>query len=406
MTARVPVLDQAVVDAELGRLWDFGRKFPHPDGGGAWLDADGEPDLSRPVHTYITARMTHVYCLAALRGQDGAAALALRGLDGLTGRLRDRRHGGWFDSLDPTGQPAPLKTNYSHAFVVLAASSAVVAGLPGASALLHEALDTWLARFWDDKAAMFVDTWNREFTRLDPYRGVNGNMHAVEALLAAADVLDDDTLRQRAAAVARRVAFGFAEPNGWRIPEHFTAEWQPRLGYNRDRPDDQFRPYGATVGHGFEWSRLLLTLEAAGTDPAPDLVRAATALFERAAADGWDVDGTPGFVYTTDWDGTPVARDRLHWVAAEAIAACAALYDRTADPSFRHRARQWWDYTAAVLLDHDRGSWHHQLDPRNRPVDTVWPGKPDLYHSVQALLILGLPLHPTVSLALQAQQPH
>jgi mannose/cellobiose epimerase-like protein (N-acyl-D-glucosamine 2-epimerase family) len=34
---------------------------------------------------------------------------------------------------------------------------------------------------------MNADHWDRAFTTLDPYCGVNGNMHAVEALHAATD---------------------------------------------------------------------------------------------------------------------------------------------------------------------------------------------------------------------------
>ena len=52
---------------------------------------------------------------------------------------------------------------------------------------------------------------------------------------------------------------------------------------------------------------------------------AVDAAFDRAVADGWDVDGAPGFVYTTDWSGRPVVSQRMHWVAAEAISAAAAL---------------------------------------------------------------------------------
>jgi len=59
----------AALAAECDRLLDFGRRFPHPDGGAAWLDADGRPDPSRPVFTWITARMTHVYCVGHLSGR-------------------------------------------------------------------------------------------------------------------------------------------------------------------------------------------------------------------------------------------------------------------------------------------------------------------------------------------------
>ena len=47
----------------------------------------------------------------------------------------------------------------------------------------------------------------------------------------------------------------------------------------------------------------------------------------------------------------------------------------------------------------ERGSWHHELDTSNRPQASVWPGKPDLYHAVQATLIPRLPLAPILASA-------
>jgi sulfoquinovose isomerase len=390
----------ASLEAECQRLLDFGRHFPHPLGGAAWLDATGRPDLSRPVYTWITARMVHVYVLGHLLGRAGDLELAVQALAGLTGRLRDRGSGGWVTSVDIVDESPDEKACYTHAFVVLAASSASVAGLPGARELLDEAYAVWDQRFFDAEAGMFVDSWNRSFTELSDYRGGNANMHGVEALLAAADVTGDDMLRERALGVARRVALEFAEPHSWRIPEHFNSAWEPQLELNRDRPDDQFQPYGATVGHGLEWSRLLLHLEASLADPPDWLLPAAEALFDRAATDGWAVDGADGFVYTTDWDGIPVVRDRLHWVVAEAIAAAAALRARTGDDHYSDQAAIWWAYAERYLFDRTYGSWHHQLDSHNHVIDTVWPGKPDLYHAVQATVIPRLPLAPSMATAL------
>ena len=122
--------------------------------------------------------------------------------------------------------------------------------------------------------------------------------------------------------------------------------------------------------------------------------------------DGWNVDGAEGFVYTTDWDGKPVVRDRLHWVVTEAIAAAAALGAATGRPEYEHWYRTWWDHAAALFLDRDRGSWHHQLDPHNEPSETVWEGKPDVYHAVQATLIPLLPLSPCLAPALRSWDTH
>ena len=390
----------AVLEAECQRLLNFGRHFPHPLGGAAWLDATGQPDMSRPVYTWITARMVHVYVLGHLLGGSGDLELAAQALAGLTGRLRDPSSGGWLTSVGTAEESPDEKACYTQAFVVLAASSASVAGLSGARELLSEAFEVWDQRFFEAEAGMFVDSWNRSFTQLSDYRGVNANMHGVEALLAAADVTGDDTLRERALGVARRVALEFAEPHSWRIPEHFDSAWEPQLEHNRDLPDDQFRPFGATVGHGLEWSRLLLHLEASLADPPAWLLPAAEALFERAVTDGWAVDGADGFVYTTDWNGTPVVRDRLHWVLAEAIAAAASLRARTGDDHYSDLAATWWAYAERYLFDRTYGSWHHQLDASNHVIDTVWPGKPDLYHAVQATVIPRLPLAPSMATAL------
>jgi mannose/cellobiose epimerase-like protein (N-acyl-D-glucosamine 2-epimerase family) len=145
---------------------------------------------------------------------------------------------------------------------------------------------------------------------------------------------------------------------------------------------------------------LLLHLEASLADPPDWLLPAAEGLFDRAVRDGWAVDGADGFVYTTDWDGTPVVRDRMHWVLAEAIAAAAALRTRTGDDRYAELAATWWAYAERYLFDRTYGSWHHQLDASNHVIETVWPGKPDLYHAVQATLIPRLPLAPTMATAM------
>ena len=49
MTAEAGV-PEAALEAECQRLLEFGRHFPHPLGGAAWLDVAGQPDMSRPVY--------------------------------------------------------------------------------------------------------------------------------------------------------------------------------------------------------------------------------------------------------------------------------------------------------------------------------------------------------------------
>ncbi|HWJ11343.1 MAG TPA: AGE family epimerase/isomerase [Nocardioides sp.] len=387
---------------EFVRLLDFGTTIAHPAGGAAWLDDHGRPDLERGALTWITCRMLHVHAIAAMTGRPGSRELAQRLLDGLAGPLRDPQHDGWFHRLDGEGRPDPSagKSCYDHAFVLLGSSSAVVAGLDGADDLLAAATDVFLQRFWDDDAGRCRDHLSADWSELDPYRGLNANMHAVEAMLAVADATGDDRWRGRAARIAALVVDLAASYDG-RLPEHFDEDWTPQPEHNRDRPADPFKPYGATVGHGLEWSRLLLHLEAANADPSERLLPTARLLFDRAVADGWEVDGAPGFVYTTDWSGDPVVHDRMHWVVAEALAAAAALWRRTGEAPYDALFARWWEHVEDCFVDREAGSWHHQLDARNRPATGVWPGKPDLYHAVQATLLPRLPLAPTLARAVR-----
>lgn len=393
------------LDGELDRLLDFAEGARHPDGGFAWLDDVGRPVLDRPVETWITCRMTHVFALAHLLGRPGAGPLVDHGVAALTGPLRDDVHAGWFAGTGPDQQD---KRAYDHAFVVLAAASATAAARPGAADLLAEGLRVVEERFWREDEGMVADTWDRSWSAPEDYRGVNANMHTVEAFLATADVTGDATWRRRAERITERV-IDVARGNGFRLPEHFDGEWRARPEYNRAAVDHPFRPYGVTIGHLFEWSRLALHVRAGlpdggGSPPADRLLDAAVQLFATGVRDGWAVDGADGFVYTTDWDGTPVVRSRLHWVVTEAVAAAAALRAATGEQDYERWYRTWWDYARAVFLDTERGSWHHEVDVDGRPSAVVWQGKPDVYHAVQATLLPRLPLAPTLAAAVRDGQ--
>ncbi|MBR6614761.1 MAG: AGE family epimerase/isomerase, partial [Lachnospiraceae bacterium] len=283
-------------------LFRFGHQFPSPGGGSYYLGDDGTPWKERPRETWITSRMIHVYSIASFLGHEGSEELIDAGLKGLTGELKDIKHSGWYAGLTAQNEILPNKQCYAHAFVILASSSAVLAGRPGAKELLDQALEVYDKYFWNEEEGLSCDTWNTDFTILDEYRGINANMHTVEAFLAAADVTSDEKYRERAGRIIEHV-LDWAEGNEWRIPEHFTSDWTPDLECNADKPDDPFKPYGATPGHGLEWSRLIAqwALSTYEFDPeeAHTYIEKCENLYNRAVADGWDADGERGIVYTT-----------------------------------------------------------------------------------------------------------
>ncbi|MBD5559042.1 MAG: AGE family epimerase/isomerase [Clostridia bacterium] len=372
-------------------LLDFARRFPSPGGSAWYLGDSGEPWPDLPRETFATARMAHAYALGTLMGADGSPALADAALRGLE-EFADSENGGWCAGLTSTGRRLRGKSAFTHAYIILAASSALIAGRPGAAALLKRALTAFSDFFWLVRDGAAASRWDS--SRQDPYRGLNANLHAAEAYLAAADALDDPVLRERAGRILQRFT-GYAEENGWRVPEHYDQNWTPQPGYNEDKKDDPFRPYGLTPGHSFILARLLLcwALPMADVDPERTgmYMEAAQKLFDRAVQDAWQRDGQPGFIYTTDQDGTPIVHDRMHWVLAEAIQAAAALYRATSAEQYADWYAQFMEYLDTAVMDHDRGSWFHQLDAENHPADTVWPGKPDISHALQACLAPYLP---------------
>jgi mannose/cellobiose epimerase-like protein (N-acyl-D-glucosamine 2-epimerase family) len=387
--ARLPETEARRLDDAAARLVDVATRSLDPSGGFGWLDDAGRLTPGRPAETWVTCRMTHTFALAHLHGDPRAADLVDHGVQALRTTLHDDRHGGW---LSVAGRGDGGKEAYAHAFVVLAAASATGMGHPDGRTLLDEALGVMVDRFWDEDEGLVVDQWDASWTRLDPYRGVNANMHTVESFLAAADVTGDRVWLDRATRVLTRVVDGFARSHDWRLPEHFDEQWSPLLDHNVDNPGHPFQPYGVTIGHLIEWSRLSLHVATALGDESPSWIPgAARDLYAAGVRRGWDVDGAPGFVYTTDFEDRPVVRERMHWVVAEAIAAAWTLHRATGDTAYADDYERWWAYAVQHLVDPADGSWRHELDVHNRPSSRVWSGRPDVYHAYQATV---LPLMP------------
>jgi mannose/cellobiose epimerase-like protein (N-acyl-D-glucosamine 2-epimerase family) len=388
--------------AARSNLLAFARRSERPEGGFVWLDDSGEPDRDKVLELWINARMTYVFALAHLAGTDDAQRVAAHGVSGLSTLFHDDNNGGWYDEVDFHGRTDDAaKRCYGHAHVLLAAATAVAAGVDGARALLDEATDVHSRHFWEHEQGRCVEEVSRDWSEIDPYRGANSNMHTVEAYLVAGDVTGDPVWHERALSICERIIGIHARSHGWRIPEHYDHDWTPVPEYNLETPADPFRPYGATPGHAFEWSRLLVQLAASLDAPRPWIVEAAEALFAQAVEDTAE-DDTPGLAYTTDWHGEPVVRERFHWVIAEAVLAAEALSKYTGSALYDGLARRWWSEIDKHFVDEATGSWHHELTPSMAVSTRTWRGKPDAYHAFNALTLPDLPLAPSAALTIGA----
>jgi mannose/cellobiose epimerase-like protein (N-acyl-D-glucosamine 2-epimerase family) len=413
-------------------LLEFFAPTVDADGHFCELDDDarplrhGAPPSSAPQQNLLTVtRAIHCYAAGELLGIPGCAPIVDRGLGALWDEHRDLDAGGYVSAIpraagggdatlargagggDTTlargaGGGDTTKAAYGHAFVLLAATSALAAGHRQARAVLDDVLAVIDAHFWSEAEGACREAFDRSWRPIEEYRGANSNMHMCEALLAAAEVCERPGLAARADRIAAKLIDGQARANGWLLPEHYDTSWRPRLEYNRDRLDDPFRPYGATIGHSLEWSRLVLGAGIASAAPDGWHTEAAEALFGRAVDVGWDAD-VGGLAYTVGWDAAPANPDHYWWPIAEGIAAASYLERVTGRGPYQEWYRRFWDFAAAHLIDHERGGWYAQLDASNRRKVHPWYGKPDLYHALQACLLPVLPVAPSLVGAIRAQ---
>ena len=376
--------------AQATSLMDFFQ--PHlinPKGGFHTMDGAGQPLPPDPDHDgcerqlYDSSRMVHCFASAKLLGRTGADDIVDHGMKFLWDRHRDKKNGGYFASMGDSTATNPTKLAYGHAFVMLAAASAKVAGHPDADRLMTDVTDVLLERFWEPKHGVTSEEYAADWHSISDYRGQNSNMHLTEALMAAYEATDDQSYLDMAESIAKLIINRHARQQGWRVAEHFDANWQ----VDRDFVGDPiFRPSGITPGHGLEWARLLIQLWGLRNRRDEWMPDAARHLFRVAVESGWAQD-TGGFYYTLGWDSLPDRTDRFWWPCAEGIAAAAALGSVDDDPFYEHWYRRIWGFADAHLIDHEHGGWFPELDGNLHPVNRVFVGKPDLYHAFQACLI-------------------
>ncbi|MCA2430735.1 AGE family epimerase/isomerase [Rhizobium johnstonii] len=374
-------------------LFDF---FQHnsvnPKGGFYDLDDEGGPlDAEGQVRgIHIAARAVHCFSIGALLGRPGAADVVDHGMDYIWNHHRDQKNGGYFWSLNNDGPVDSNKQGYGHAFVLLAASSAKTIGHPLADGMLADITEILNTKFWEAKHGAIAEEFTADWQPLDggAYRGQNSNMHLTEALMAAFEATGDREYLTKAESIADLVIRRAAGSVDWRVAEHFDAEWNLDKTYYH--PNEMFRPAGTTPGHWLEWARLILQLWALGGKRIEWMPDAAKALFAQSMALGWDND-KGGFFYTLDWDDKPAKRNKLWWPACEGAAAAHFLNEHLPSDFHEESYRKIWNVIERAFIDHKNGGWHEELTESLVPSHSLFPGKGDIYHALQACLI---PLYP------------
>ncbi|MBU2867263.1 AGE family epimerase/isomerase [Pacificibacter marinus] len=379
-------IHQEFLRDDVQRQLDFFRPMLRGDGGFDVPDLAGAPLLGGPQELHTTTRMVHSFALAKQFGYADCDDVIDAGMAFLWNTHRDTKNGGYFAAVNHDGTVADdTKLAYGHGFVLLAASTAKDAGHSDADRLLADVTDVLQSKFWEEAHGRFADEFRADWTPFSTYRGLNANMHNVEAHLAAFEATGETAYLDRAGRILGFFFDELAPAHGWRLPEHFTQDWQVDTTY---AGNPMFRPAGTTPGHSVELGRLLLqywdlTGRADGSIPAK-----ASRVIHQALSDAIRPDG--GLVYTLK-DGKVSVADRYWWPVTEAIGALAALQKYAPNAENETHYRALWAFADRYLIDYERGGWFPELGDDGRPVSRQFLGKPDIYHSIQAGLFPPVP---------------
>lgn len=333
-------------------------------------------------HLVSSTRFVFNYAMAYREfGDEAYLAAAKHGLDYLRNVHRDPASGGYVWTL--RDGVAEDRTNhcYGVAFVLLAYSTALKAGIQEASAWMDETWSLLEKRFWDANAGLYRDEADTDW-RFSDYRGQNANMHMCEAMLAAFEASGEKRYLNRALLLADHMTRRQASKAGGLVWEHYDRDWNVDWDYNRDNPKHLFRPWGFQPGHQTEWAKLLLILDR--HVEADWLVPRARHLFDTALARSWD-EQRGGMYYGFDTEGAVCDDDKYFWVQAESLAAAALLAARTGEAVYWDWYERLWAYSWRHFVDHRYGAWYRILDADNRKYsDEKSPaGKTD-YHTMGA----------------------
>ena len=353
---------------------------------------DGSVVDRRARHLVSSTRFVFVFANAWRHfGDPDYQQLVRHGLDFLRCAHRNPESGGYAWQLEWDGGAARITDADNHcyglAFVLLAYSHALMAGVAEARAWIFETFDLMEERFWEQEHGLYADQASADWSVLDPYRGQNANMHACEALLAAFRATGHLPFLHRAETLARNITQRQAGRAGGMVWEHYTQDWQADWDFNLHDKANLFRPWGYQPGHFTEWSKLLLQLEAHGPQLAESrdwLLPAAQDLYAKALRYAWD-QKHGGLHYGFAPDGTVCDADKYFWVQAETLAAAALLGARTGAERYWVDYERLWRYCWEQFVDHEHGAWYRILTADNRKYSNEKSpaGKVD-YHTMGA----------------------
>ncbi len=342
------------------------------------------------------SRLTWTAAQAAMRFPEQAAmyaAAARHGLDFLGNKMWDRKNGGFFWSVDDSGNPAAgrggndgsAKQEYGNGFGVFAAAAVYKLTKDPAALDLAKRGFLWYDEHGHDgvNGGYFeiLSADGKPDTNTTPAVGggrggksMNSSIHILEAWTSLYEVWPDARVQARLREMFDILRDKIVADPGYLV-QFFSADWKPRAG------DDSY-------GHDVETAYLLV--EAAAALGMPDDARTwaiGRKLVDHALAVGWDK--TRGGLYNSGGvEGGNYAAAREWWVEAEMLNALLLMHEHFGknNPQYWNAFLAQWNWIGQHGLDRVNGGWRPRVNNDGSPVhgakSDAWT---ECYHQGRAL---------------------
>lgn len=326
-------------------------------------DIDGHIYDGKSKAQVSTCRLVFNFSIGKMiGGPDWCHSVAKHGLDFLLNDHRDE-DGGYPWLLRGRKVEDATRRAYSHAFALLAISTASKADIPGSEEEIEPTYRVIEDHFMETDRGLCKPELDSNWDEKTSYRGQNANMHMCEALISAFEATGEDKYLEKAVGIARALVKDLNEEGDDLLWEHYDSDWNIDWDYNRDQPDHLFRPWGYQPGHLMEWSKLLLILNR--HIERNWFLDKAKRFFESAVENGWDSE-YGGFYYNFDRGGEPILTDKYYWKLAEGFAAAALLAERTGEDRYWEWYGKIWEYAWENMVNGKYGNWYFKLTRDNQ----------------------------------------
>ena len=325
-------------------------------------------------------------------------AYARHGLRCLAEHLWDSENGGFFWSLDETGEPerGGEKHVYGVSFAIYAAAALYQASGDDAALDLGKQAYFWLQTNahdpvnggWQEALTrqgvpILAPTANGAYDAISTRYGcksMNTHIHLLESLTALSEVWPDPALRERLTEVFEIVRDKIAVEAVGCLNLFFTPDW-------RALPDHD------SFGHDVETAFLLVEAISALEQPGDERTwTLARRIVDHALEFGWDTQHG-GFYDSGSVYGRAFERQKVWWVQAEGLNALLLLHGRFGSETKRYWSAfiQQWEFIQSHQIDAKYGGWYSEVTREG----VAGPGRvksdrwTECYHQGRALLTVS-----------------